>query len=58
MGVDVGAESGGKGLAEQDVAVLAARPLVHEDLAALQVHVGDLDAAQFRDLDRGEEQQP
>jgi hypothetical protein len=43
----MGAEGGGEGLAEEDVAVLAALALTDEDLAVLQIHVGNLDGAQI-----------
>ena len=54
----MGAKSRGEGLAEEDVPVLRPLALVDENLAVFQVHVGDLDAAQFRDPDAGVEQQP
>src|SRR5687768_12290869 len=51
-------ERHGEGLAEQDVAILAALPLIDSDLAVLQVHIGNLHVAQLADPESSEEQQP
>ncbi len=58
MGCDMGSQGSGEGLGEQDIAMLAALALVDENLAVLQVNLGNLNPAQLRNLDPGVEHQP
>ena len=52
VGGDVRPQGGGEGLAEEDVAVLAALALVHPDLAGFEINFGDSEVAEFTDPHR------
>jgi len=58
VGRDMGSQGRGEGLAEENVAVLAAFALIDKDFAVLQVDFGHFNPAQLAHPDPGIEDQP
>ena len=58
MSRDMRPKCGREGSTEQHVPILRALPLIDSDLAVLQVHIFDPQAAKLGDTDAGVEQQP